>query len=454
MSNSSAQTTPLGRPFLTVWFGQTVSAIGSMVSGVGVAVWVYVETGSAAWLGVLTALSGVPFLLTGPLLPFIDRFPRRLVMIAGDGLAAVGTIVALVLAVFGRLEPWHLAAAGFVGGFGTAIQMPAFQASIPALVDERAVGRANGLNQFGSAAGLVAGPMIATALVASFGVTAVLVVDVVTFAVAMVCTCSVRFAQTAPPRSATDDGTWGAAVAWLRDEGRPLIVLLMVMSVANFVFAFFNVASISVATAVGGTALSGLVLGAGGLAMIASSIALGRFGVPDRRGRAMAIGLVVCGVGSALVGLRPTLWLVIAAGAVTLGAVPLLSSTAATVFHERVPSSMQGRVFGLRSTIARALDPLGAALAGVVIVRLAEPAMSSGSIGAESVGRVIGVGAERGAALVCIGVGMAIIGIAIVQRRALGESLDRIDAEVADEPVVATDNDRDGAEGLVMVAID
>lgn len=451
MSNASATITPLGRPFLTVWFGQTVSAIGSMVSGIGVAVWVYVETGSAAWLGILTALAGLPFLLAGPLLPTIDRLPRRHVMIAGDGLAAVGTVVALLLAALGRLEPWHLAAAGFVGGFGTAIQVPAFQAAIPSLVDEAAIGRANGLNQFGSAAGLVAGPMIATALVASFGVTAVLVVDLATFVIAMVCTCSVRFGQTAPGPSVADDGSWRAATSWLRTAGRPLLVLLVGMSITNFFFAFFNVSMITVATEVGGTARSGIVYGAGGVAMIVSSIVLGRLGVPDRRGRVVVIGLTVCGIGSALVGFRPSLLLVVVAVAVTLASVPLLSSVVATVFHERVPSSMQGRVFGLRSMMARSLDPLGAALAGLVIVHLAEPAMRSGSIGAVSIGRVIGVGADRGAALVCVGVGVAVIATALVQWRAIGNSLDRVEPGPTEQVDTTVECDDDTVEPTALV---
>ena len=47
---------PLGRRFLTVWAGQTASMIGSQVSAIGAAVYVFVETGSAVWLGVLTAV--------------------------------------------------------------------------------------------------------------------------------------------------------------------------------------------------------------------------------------------------------------------------------------------------------------------------------------------------------------------------------------------------------------
>jgi DHA3 family macrolide efflux protein-like MFS transporter len=396
------------------------------MSGIGVAVWVYVETGSATWLGLLTALAAIPHFLMGPALPIVDRLPRRTVMIAADTVAAAGTVVALVLAVAGRLEIWHLAVAAFVGGIGTALQVPAFQASIPALVEPEAIGRANGLNQFGPAAGILIGPMLATPLVAWVGITAVLVVDLATFVIAVVTTICIRFDDRSDERAAADDGSWRAAWAWLRTDGRPLMVLLFAMSVANFCFAFFNIATFALATSVGGTARSGLVFTCGGVAMLAGSVVLGRRGVPDRRGRAITAATLVAALGCVVGALRPTLWVVILGAVVTLAAVPVLSACAATSFHERVPRSMQGRVFGLRTTIARALDPLGAAIAGVVIARVAEPAMAADGLGATTIGRVIGVGVDRGAALVAIAVGLAVTVLALVQHRLVGESIDRV----------------------------
>ena len=441
---------PLGRRFLTVWFGQTVSTIGSTMSGIGVAVWVYVETGSATWLGLLTALSAIPHLLMGPALPIVDRLPRRTVMIAADTVAAAGTVVALALALAGRLEIWHLAVAAFIGGVGTALQVPAFQAAIPTLVEPEAIGRANGLNQFGPAAGILIGPMLATPLVAWFGITAVLIVDVTTFVVAVITTICVPF--DAPPgrRGAADDGTWRAAWRWLRIDGRPLVVLLFSMSIANFCFAFFNIATFALATSVGGTARSGLVFTCGGVAMLVGSVALGRRGVPDRRGRAIAAATLVAAAGCVIGALRPTLWVVIFGAIVTLAAVPVLSACAATSFHERVPSSMQGRVFGLRTTIARALDPIGAALAGVVIAGIAEPAMTGDGVGATTIGRAIGTGPERGAALVAIAVGVGVAALALVQYRLIGDSIDRAGTHA--EQATTDETDRSEVDAVTRAA--
>ncbi len=433
---------PLGHRFLIVWFGQTVSAIGSTVSGVGVAVWVFLETGSATWLGLLTALTALPALLTSPLLPLVDRFPRRPVIVGADIFAATGTSIALVVALTGQLQAWHLAVAGFVAGVGSALQYPAFQAAVPTLVVPEALGRANGLNQLGPAVGVVIGPIIATPLVAWQGITAVLVVDVATFLVAMGCTLAVRFGDRRDARDATDDGSWRPALRWLSTDGRPLLVLLVAMATTNFFLAFFNVAMIGLATTVFGAARSGLVFAVGGVAMLMGSLVLGRRGVPDRRGRALFLGLSGVAGGCAILAARPSAGVLIVGAACVLAVVPLVSSTVATIYHERVPSSMQGRVFGVRAAVSRALDPIGAALSGVVITRLAEPAMRDGGWGADTIGRVIGSGAERGPALVLVLVAIAMGGVAWWVRTTVGASLDapldRADATTGDASVGPT----------------
>lgn len=411
MSQTVAGRAPLGRRFMTVWSGQLLSAIGSSLSGVGVAVYVFVETGSAAWLGVLGALASVPFLLTAPLLTLTDRFNKRSVMIWADTFAVIGPAIAFVLALTGRLEIWHLAVAGFLGGVGTSFQWPAAQAAIPALVEPDVLDRANGLNQLGPAIGIVLGPVLATPLVAWWGIEAVLLVDLITFAFAVGTTLMVPFEDATDASNVADDGSWSALWAWLRTDGRPLIVLLAVMASVNFFMAFFNVSLLVLATELGGIARAGLVLGAGGAAMIIGSLVSARRGVgPDRIGT-FARGLMIAGVGFVIASAYPSFALVIVGVVFALGAVPAVQAAVSTVYHERVPASMYGRVFGLRTSLGRALEPVGAVMSGVVVAHVAEPAMAEGGSLSGSVGAVIGTGTGRGAALVLAIVGLTIVGV-------------------------------------------
>ncbi|HSM66501.1 MAG TPA: MFS transporter [Ilumatobacteraceae bacterium] len=428
-------TRPLGPTFWRIWSAQTVSTLGSAVAGIGVAVHVFLASGNALWLGLLGAAAGLPFVVLAPLLGSIDRFDRRMVMIVGDSIAALGTLAALAFALAGRLEVWHLVIAAIVGGVGTAIQVPASQAVVPALVDHDQLDRANGFAQIGPAGGLVAAPVIATVLVSQWGITAVLILDAATFAVAVIVTALTPLRTDDRARSAdettrddADVAGWAPVVAWMRSSGRGVAVLLVLMATVNLCLGFFNVALVAVVATID-VALAGLPLAVGGLSMLGVGLVVGRRGLSDRRMPAVTLGVSMLAVGCALCGLRPSLVLVALGTAIALAGVPILSAASTTMLHEAVPSGMHARMFAVRGGISRALDPIGSVVAGVLISVLAEPAMSPGGSLGGSIGRLLSTGDGRGAALVLILVAPA-LGL-VAWAAGSSASLRRLDAPVS-----------------------
>lgn len=423
---------PLGTTFWRIWSAQTVSTLGSAVAGIGVAVHVFLASGNALWLGVLGAAAGLPFVLLAPVLGSIDRFDRRVVMIVGDSIAAVGTMAALTVALVGELEVWHLVVAAVIGGIGTAIQIPAAQAAVPALVDHDQLDRANGYAQVGPAGGLVIAPVIATVLVSRWGITAVLVLDAITFVVAVLVTALTPFgshdrpASTGEqgPRHASDSSGWAPVFAWLRGPGRGITVLLVLMATVNLCLGFLNVALVAVVASID-VALAGLPLAVGGLAMLGVGVHVGRRGLPERRLPAVTLGVSMLAVGSALCGVQPSLAVIAIGTAVALAGVPILSAASTTMLHEGVPAGMHARMFALRGGIGRALDPIGSVVAGFVISVFAEPAMSAGGALERSIGRLIATGDGRGAALVLILVAPSLAVVAVAARSSA--SLRRLD---------------------------
>ncbi len=312
MSHDQPTPRPLGATFWRIWSAQTVSTLGSAVAGIGIAVYVFLESGNALWLGLLMAAAGLPFVVLAPLLGRIDRFDRRAVMIAGDSIAAVGTLAALAFALGGRLEIWHLVIAAVIGGVGTAIQMPAAQAAVPSLVDGDQLDRANGFAQIGPAGGIVVAPVIATLLVARWGITAVLIVDAVTFAVAVAVTALTPFRHR-PDRGAAADGAegadadqpdggtavegWTPVFDWLRRSGRGIAALMALTATVNLCLGFFNVALVAVVATID-EQWAGLPLAVGGVAMLVAGIVIGRRGLAERRVPALTFGMLMLAVGA------------------------------------------------------------------------------------------------------------------------------------------------------------
>jgi MFS family permease len=431
----------LGRRFVTVWAGQTFSTVGSALSGIGIAVYVFVTTGSLAWLGALSALGALPVLMTSPFLRLTDRFDRRTVMIGADIAAAIGPTIALGIALFGEIRPWHLAVAGFAGGLGTSFQVPAYQAALPHLVDERAIDRANGLVQLGPAAALVLGPALATPLVAWWGIKAILIADLVSFLIGAGATALTPFsAVSGPVDEAVDDGSNRAALDWLRGPGRALLVLLVVMAFINLVMAFFNVAYFALAVELGGVARAGLAPAVGGAAMIVASLAVGSRGMPTHRVRVVALAVGMMAIACLVTAVRPSFGLLLVGSAIALATVPIATSAVSTIFHEHVPPNMHGRIFGVRNVIGQVLYPVGALSAGLVGTHLAAPAMAEGGSLSSSVGNLIGVGADRGPALImlCTAFGLGLLLVPLLGNRTLG-SLD--ESESGAVPGCSADTD-------------
>ena len=380
-----------------------------MLTGVAAAVYVFLETGSAFWLGALTALTAAPTLLVAVIAPWIDRRRRRSVMLLADLVAATAPATLLVLALAGELAVWHLLVGGAVSGFGTALQLVASQAALPSLVPPDQLDRANGLRQLGPAIAIVAAPALATPLLVFGGLELVFAIDLVSFGIGVAALLLSRFDDRLSA-NVDDDGSWRSAWTWLRRSDPALLALMLATAVVNLAFAVFNVALLATGTDVVGAGRVGLVLSAGGLAMIAGSIHAGRHGLDPDRIRSVCRGLIAAMAGCLVAAARPSGALLALGCVIALGFVPIVNATMATIYNDRVPVAMQGRVFALRGAISQVLLPVGSLMAGVVIVRVAGPALDAPLAG--PVLRAAVGGDSRAAALTLAMVGLTLGAVA------------------------------------------
>jgi len=406
------------RTFLVVWAGQLVSITGTTLTGFGLQVWVYLETGSVTRLALVSLAFALPSVLLSPIAgALVDRWDRRVTMLAADLLAGASTLVIAALYFGGHLEIWHLYLLAGVGALGNAFQAPAWMAAIPLLVPKRHLGRANGLVQANEAVALVAAPAIAGAMLATVGLGAVLLTDVATFLVAVVTLAAVRFPPT-PKGEHAATGSLRADIAagwrYLRARGG-LLWLLVIYAGVNFVLAFVDVLLIPLIVTFSSEAAAGGVLSAAGVGMLAGSLLMSAWGGPQR-GRIAWImgGIAVGGLCVIVAGLRPSLVLIAAGAVLLMLGTPVVNTTSQVIWQLKVAPEMQGRVFALRRMVAQAAFPLGIALSGPLADGVFEPLLTPPGGLAGSVGRVIGTGPGRGIAFMFILAGVGTIVMAAV----------------------------------------
>jgi MFS family permease len=161
--------------------GQTLSAFGDYAMFLALAIWVKVLTGSNAKAG----LAILPFVLpslVGPALGvFVDRFPRKRIMIATD-LAAAAALMPLLF-VHDASDIWLIYVVSFLIGLATVVYEAARSGLLVSMLNEDDLGDANGLLQSTGQGMRLLAPLAGAALFSAFGGRSVALLDAATFVV-------------------------------------------------------------------------------------------------------------------------------------------------------------------------------------------------------------------------------------------------------------------------------
>ncbi len=174
------------RRILALWSAQTVSAFGDMLTFLALPILVYEVTGSKAALSFTIFIGGVPSILVGPFAGALaDRLDRRWIMVLCDlsrALVTVPIILAAENMLIPRtaLIPTIYLVVGLKSVLGSFFQ-PAMSSVIPSLVKRDRLMSVNSIFTFSFRTLQFLAPLIGTALVIKFGVTAMLLVDVFSF---------------------------------------------------------------------------------------------------------------------------------------------------------------------------------------------------------------------------------------------------------------------------------
>ncbi|GAB2750393.1 MFS transporter [Kitasatospora kifunensis] len=404
--------------FLTLWSGQTVSAIGSGLFAFAVGLWVYQRSHSATLFGLIMVFDLLPGLLLAPYVGvLVDRMDRRTAMIAGNAGAAVSSLAVLLLVHSQHPVLWPLYPALVIGSLAGMVQGTAYDAALAPMIDERHRGRANGLVQVGQAVAEVLSPLLAGALMLTIKVTGVILVDLLSFLFAIVTLLPLRI----PPVQTEDDeedGPAGAedtfAYGWRFIRRRPaLLGLLLMFASLNFAVGLAAVAVTPWVLSFAGPGSLGAVLTAGGAGMLVGGVLMTAWGGTRRRVYALLGGLLVEGVCIALQGVHPTAVLV---GAGLFGFylfLPVVNASSSAIWQGRVPPGAQGRVFAVRRMVAQITAPLAYFTAGPLIDLAFRHLLTPGSW-AHHLFPMLGTGSGRGIGVLFLLMGAAVVVIGLV----------------------------------------
>jgi len=185
--------------FRNVWTANVLSQVGSQIQAVA-AGWLMTELTSAhTMVAAVQAASPLSMLLLSLFAGAVaDNFDRRKVMLVARWFMLVVSAVLAVEAWLGNLTPWSLLAFSLLVGAGMTMQMPAWQASVRALVDAPVLPQAVSLNSVAFNLARTVGPALGGVVLAVAGVSAAFAINALSY-VALIVVFSWWKPQVLPP---------------------------------------------------------------------------------------------------------------------------------------------------------------------------------------------------------------------------------------------------------------
>ena len=414
------------RTFLIVWVTQSVSVIGSALTGFAITIWLTTglypdpsQKGELAWaLAAFNLAFAIPIVFGAPIAgAFVDRYDRKRTMMAMDVLNGCVSILTVALIAARQLTvPWLIVIAVLTSIF-SAFHGAAFDTSYAMLVPENKLPRANGMMQtIWSLSGVLA-PSVAAMLISlpllarngqlpafatvlgqiQNGALLAIGVDGLTFFIAALAPLFLFIPSPVRTDLKADSGAkktmWadikeGVVYIWHR---RSFLWLLGTFTVANFVggteilmplIIKFQLAPdwaahgfqietalafVTTAASIGGLLGGVLITAWGGLKRLRV------FGV--------LVPMILEGLMIIVFGFSNLITISCIVTGLAAAMTPILNAHSQTIWQTQTPRELQGRVFSVRRLIAQFSWPASAFLMGALASRF-DPGLIVAALGA------------------------------------------------------------------------
>ena len=362
-------------PFFTIWTGQQLSLIGSMLAGFALVWWLTRSTGSATVLATASLVQTVPRILLGPFAgALVDRWNRRKVMLVADSVIALSTAILAYLFWTDALRVWHVYVVMAVGAVGGTFHWPAMSASTSLMVPKEHLARVAGINQAMHGVVSIISPPLGALLISVLPLHGVMAVDVLTaaFAIAPLFFVHVPQPERRVAAGAVRPTLWadmreGFDYVWSWAGLRRVMLIAVVLNFLLNPAGSLTPLLVTQHFSRGAPDLALLQSLWGGGAVL-GGLLLGVWGGFRRRILTSMLGLVGMGAGALFLGLAPAgaFWMGLA-GMALLGMMnPIANGPISAIFQSVIEPDMQGRAFTLIGTACGAMAPVGMAIAGPV----------------------------------------------------------------------------------------
>lgn len=400
------------KKYIVLWLSQSVSGLGSSMTGFALVLWAYEQSRSAMSVSLMSFCNYVPYILVSLFVgDFIDRHSKKAIMLISDSVAAIGSLAVLVLFISGNLSVWNIYIINVIIGVTNAFQQPASAVATGRLVPEDKISNVSGMNSFSHNLIVVFNPMLAAFIFAMGGLPLILLIDLLSFIFAF---CILLFFICIPEQiekrqhKSPFEGIMQGFSFLKKEKG--ILHIMLTMALINFFsrLTYENILSPMILARSGNNSIT---LGVVNACMGIGGIVGGLLVSVKKESRNKATAIYVSAALSFLFGDlmmaigKNVFWWSVAAIAASLP-IPFIMANQNAIMYRRIPSHMQGRVFAVRNAIQYSTIPFGIILGGYFADYIFEPFMYLENGAAEFLRQIVGSGAGSGMAamFLCTGI--------------------------------------------------
>ena len=375
------------RRFILLWAGELISSIGGGLTSFGLGVYIFQQTGSAASMSLITLLGFLPtLLLSVPAGVLADRYDRRLLMMIGDGCSALGILFILICMLKGGASLIQICIGVLISAVFSALLEPAFRATITDLLTKEEYSRAGGLVSLAGSAKYLLSPVLAGFLLTISDVKLLLVIDICTFFLTVLCAAAVRRCIGKKTSESKENFLSSIREGWrILQERKGVFFLVLLSSAITLFMGIFQILAEPMVLSFSNARTLGITETICASGMLVSGLILSIRGIRKNFVAIMSISLMTAGIMMIGFSLFEKIYPICFFGFLFFAALPFANNSLDYLTRTNIPDEVQGRVWGLVGFLSQI---------GYVI------AYAVSGIAADELGHWSGYGVGRGSAIV------------------------------------------------------
>ena len=394
------------KKFLLLWGASLISASGSGMSSFALGIFMYQKTGLSTMTGLMILAGFLPGLIFSPFAGALaDRHDRRVLMMMGDGLSIIGLLCILFSLQFLQgelLVGGILLGAAISSGFSSLVE-PAFRATISDLLKKEEYTRASGMVQLIPASRYLLSPVLSGLVLSFAGIRPVIMLDILTILITLPITYIVRREMRGIPKGEgtklAEDLSLGFHLIY---DKKGLWLLVMLGILVSFCLGTVQTLMIPMLLPFGGESFAGFATTVSACGMLVGGLILSRFSIKKDFSHILQASLLGMGFFMAAFAWGNNKILICGFGFCLFMSLPFANAAMDYLVRVNVPTTHQGKAWGLISLISQAGYVLAYALTGVAVDFIIKPFLQKEGNAAKFALNIPGRGEGRGAALMII----------------------------------------------------